>query len=151
MNEAHFESYLVACTQALAAKQAAIIAEHADFAELSWQLDAAVTHMRFRDGAGERLRFGVTAIGTFAAAQETWKWAWANSKLPQDARERAEVLKNLQADTDYDCFTDAEAFAVDDAMAWELAAASVAYLGADGCFRARNRDTWLFLALHRLS
>jgi hypothetical protein len=149
MNDEQFDAYLATCTQALAAKQAAIVAEHADFAELSWQLDAAVTQIHFNDGSGERLRFGVTAIGTYAAAQETWKWSWANSKLPQAARDSAEVLKNLQAVTDYDCFADTEAFAVDDAMAWELAAASVAYLEADGCFRARNRDTWLFLALHR--
>ncbi|MEO6698043.1 MAG: DUF6882 domain-containing protein [Paraperlucidibaca sp.] len=149
MNEDQLEAYLASCTQALAAKQAAIVAEHADFAALSWQLDSAVQQIRFSDVSGERLRFGVTAIGTFAAAQETWKWSWANSKLPQAARDSAECLKNLQGVTDYDCFSDAEAFAVDDAMAWELAAAAVAYLQADGCFRARNRDTWLFLALHR--
>jgi hypothetical protein len=118
MNDEQFDAYLATCTQALAAKQAAIVAEHADFAELSWQLDAAVTQIHFNDGSGERLRFGVTAIGTYAAAQETWKWSWANSKLPQAARDSAEVLKNLQAVTDYDCFADTEAFAVDDAMAW---------------------------------
>lgn len=149
MNDEQFEAYLVACTQALAVKQAAILAEHADFAELNWQLDAALTHIRFSDDAGERLRFAVTAIGTFAAAQDTWKWSWANGKLPPAARERAEGLKGMHTLTDYDCFADTDAFAVDDVMAWELAAASVAYLKADGCFRARNRDTWLFLALHR--
>ena len=46
MNDEQFEAYLTTCSQALAAKQAAIVAEHADFAELSWQLDAAVTKIR---------------------------------------------------------------------------------------------------------
>ena len=95
----------------------------------------------------EQLRFRVTPIGTYASAQETWKWAWANAKLPQVVRERAELLKTLRERTDYDCFADAEAFTADDIMAWELAAAAVESLDALGCYRAPNRDTWLFLAL----
>ena len=149
MNDVEFDEFLAVCAQRLAAKQALIMAEVADFASLSWQLDAGVSELILRDGQGPRVRFAVTPIGTFAAAQESWKWSWANSKLPQAARTRAEALKGLEAITDYTCFAEMDAFAVDEGMAWELAAAAVDCLQADGCYRARNRDTWLFLALYR--
>lgn len=149
MNADEFDAYLAACTQALEDKQAQLVAAQGDFSSLSWKLDATLQTVSFSDAAGERLRFRITALGTYAAAQETWKWAWANTKLPTSARDSAAVLKGLQAVTDYACFIDDEAFAADEGMAWEMAAAGVAYLRADGCFRARNRDTWLFIALHR--
>lgn len=148
MNEAQFEQFIDECARALQAKQALLQSQYGLDRFTRWQLEQEASVLCFltSDGA-DQLRFRVTPIGTYARAQETWKWAWANSKLPQTVRERAESLKSLRDRTDYDCFADAEAFAVDDTMAWELAAAAVESLDALGCYRAPNRDTWLFLAL----
>lgn len=148
MNEEQFERFIADCAQALQAKQALLQSQFGLDRFTRWQLeqDASVLCFMTQDGR-DQLRFRVTPIGTYARAQETWKWAWANAKLPQAVRERAEQLKALRDKTDYDCFADVEAFTVDDTMAWELAAASVATLDALGCYRAPNRDTWLFLAL----
>jgi len=148
MNEEQFEAFIANCAQALQAKQGLLQSQYGLDRFSRWQLeqDSSVLCFLTQDG-GEQLRFRVTPIGTYASAQETWKWAWANSKLPQAVRERAERLKALRDRTDYDCFADAEAFTADDTMAWELAAAAVASLDALGCYRAPNRDTWLFLAL----
>jgi hypothetical protein len=148
MNEEQFEVFITDCAQALQAKQALLQSQFGLDRFSRWQLeqDSSVLCFLTQDGR-EQLRFRVTPIGTYASAQETWKWAWANAKLPQTARERAERLKALREQTDYDCFADGEAFTADDTMAWELAAAAVASLNAVGCYRAPNRDTWLFLAL----
>ncbi len=148
MNDEQFEAFIADCAQALQAKQALLQSQFGLDRFSRWQLeqDSSVLCFMAQDGR-EQLRFRVTPIGTYASAQETWKWAWANSKLPQATRERAERVKVLRERTDYDCFADAEAFTADDTMAWELAAAAVESLGALGCYRAPNRDTWLFLAL----
>ena len=148
MNEAQFEAFIADCAQALQARQALLQSRFGLDRFSRWQLeqDSSVLCFLTQDGR-EQLRFRVTPIGTYASAQETWKWAWANSKLPQAVRERAERFKALRDKTDYDCFADPETFTADDTMAWELAAAAVELLDALGCYRAPNRDTWLFLAL----
>ncbi|MES3041284.1 MAG: hypothetical protein V4730_09040 [Pseudomonadota bacterium] len=148
MNEEQFEAFIADCAQALQAKQALLQSQFGLDRFSRWQLeqDSSVLCFLTQDGR-EQLRFRVTPIGTYANAQETWKWAWANSKLPQAVREQAERVKALRERTDYDCFADADAFTADDTMAWELAAAAVESLDAMGCYRAPNRDTWLFLAL----
>ena len=148
MNEEQFEAFIADCAQALQAKQALLQSQFGLDRFSRWQLeqDSSVLCFLSPDGR-EQLRFRVTPIGTYASAQESWKWAWANNKLPQPVRERSERLKALRERTDYDCFADAEAFTADDTMAWELAAAAVESLDAMGCYRAPNRDTWLFLAL----
>lgn len=148
MNEAQFEAFITECAEELQARQALLQSRFGLDRFSRWQLeqDSSVLCFLTQDGR-EQLRFRVTPIGTYASAQETWKWAWANGKLPQAVRERAGQLKVLRERTDYDCFADGEAFTADEVMAWELAAASVITLDAQGCYRAPNRDTWLFLAL----
>lgn len=152
MSEDEFDQFLAQCRQTLEEKQADLQARHGLDRFRRWQLEPELGVLRFlADDGGAQLSFRVTPIGTFATAQETWKWAWANSKLPQALRDQSARLKALQRRTDYDCFVDDEAFGADELMAWELAAASVAELDAAGCYRAPNRDTWLFLALHEVT
>jgi len=150
MNEAQLDAFLADCTQALKARHDDLEARFGLAAMTRWQFDDHEgTLTFFRDGRAV-LCFDVTPIGTLSTTQDTWKWAWANDKLHSPLRQRAEPLRALRAHTDFDCFGDPEPFPADEVMAWELAAAAVAELGALGCYRAPNRETWLFLALDAL-
>lgn len=147
MTELEFDAFLADCATALQTRQAALEAEHGLSRMTRWQFDEHDgTLTFFRDGRAH-LCFEVTPIGTWSSTQDSWKWAWANGHLHEPLRSRALPLRALREHTDYDCFAEAEPFPADEVMAWELAAAAVAELGALGCYRAPNRETWLFLAL----
>lgn len=150
MNEEQFDHLLLDCSQALKEKQARLESHYGLAAMSRWNFDRARMALDFHGADGHRqISFAVTPIGTFSVTQETWKWAWANGNLEQPLRDKAEAFKELAARTDYDLFKDAEAFQVDAGMAWELAALAVEHIDAVGCYRAPNRETWLFLALEQ--
>lgn len=150
MNDEQFDQLLRACSQTLTAKQALLESHYGLAGMARWSFDRARQALDFHAADGSRrVSFAVTPIGTFSATQETWKWAWANGHLEQPLRDKAAAFKELAGRTDYDLFTDAEAFQVDAGMAWELAALAVEHIDAIGCYRAPNRDTWLFLALEQ--
>lgn len=148
MTEAEFEDFLQQCTDELRGKQARLEAEYGLGKMGRWKLDHHEGVLDFFDAQGShRLRFPVVPLGTWASVPETWKWGWANSHIEAPLRDKAAVLKELAAITDYELFADAEPVAADEGMAWELAAVAVHHLQAIGCYRAPNRETFLFLAL----
>lgn len=148
MNDIEFNRLLAYCVEELKQKQHDLDLAYGLSAAARWQFEAEEGVLVFMDERGQALhRFSVTPIGTFAAQKDSWKWAWANGHLPQSLRGKAGRIKSLQAETDFDLFTNPDDFSVDEAMAWELAAISVQFLGALGCYRTPNRDTYLFLAL----
>ncbi|MGH8492474.1 MAG: DUF6882 domain-containing protein [Moraxellaceae bacterium] len=148
MNEDEFEAFLAASATALEQKQAELEKRHGLSSMGRWKLDHHEGHLDFLDELGRRqLRFATTPIGTFAQNRDSWKWAWANDKIEQPWRGRADKLRGLYEKTEYDLFNEEGEFAVDAVMSWELAAMAVAHLGALGCYRAPNREVFLFLAL----
>ncbi|MDQ8037660.1 MAG: hypothetical protein REI12_09570 [Pedobacter sp.] len=148
MNEDEFEDFLAQSVSALQEKQAELEQLY-DLSKMSrWTLDEHAGTLSFMDELGRRLRtFAVTPIGTFASNRDSWKWAWANDKIEKPWRERADKLRSLYDVTDYDLFKEEGEFAVDDVMAWELAAMAVQHLGSLGCYRTPNREVFLFLAI----
>lgn len=148
MTEDQFEQLLQDSTQQLRDKQARLERDCHLQAMARWQLNEADAELTFFDAAGvAQLVFSVTPLGSFAAAQDSWKWAWANPKLNGNFRQRAVPLQGLFQITDYDLFLEKDTVSVDAGMAWELAAVAVAHLEALGCYRVTHGDVWLFLAL----
>lgn len=150
MNEAEFDQLLLDCSEALKTKQARLESHFGLGSMGRWFFDQHRGALDFFAADGARqVSFSVTPIGTYSTTQDTWKWAWANGHLEQPLRDKAAAFKELAERTDYELFADAEPIQVDAGMAWELAALSVAHIDAIGCYRAPNRDTWLFLALEQ--
>lgn len=148
MTEDEFDAYLEECSAELRDKQAYLQAAYGLGQMGRWALNQEAGILDFFDAADtHRLRFPVTPIGTWASVPETWKWAWANDRIEKGWREKAAVLKGLHAETDFDLFQEEKALEADEVMAWELVAVAIRYLGAQGCYRAPNRDVYLFLAL----
>jgi len=150
MTENEFDELLQTASERLKARQAALEARFGLSRMNRWLFD----HHRgvldfYSDDGSLQVSFETTPIGTFSSTQDTWKWAWANGHLDQALRDKSAAFKALAARTDYDLFADAEPVQADAGMAWELAALAVDHLGALGCYRAPNRETWLFLALER--
>ncbi len=151
MNEDEFEDFLSFSTSALEKKQAELEKQYGLSRMGRWKLDHHEGYLDFLDESGRHQhRFATTPIGTFAQNRDSWKWAWANDKIEQPWRGRADRLRSLFEKTGYDLFSEEGEFSVDEVMSWELAAMAVAHLGALGCYRAPNREVFLFLALDEI-
>lgn len=148
MTEVEFDALLQRCSEALKAKQADLETRYGLSRMSRWQFDPHRSALDFfADDGSRQVSFTVTPVGTYSTTQDSWKWAWANGHLEQPLRDKAAAFKALAASTGYDLFADAEPIQVDAVMAWELAGLAVAHIDALGCYRAPNRETWLFLAL----
>ncbi len=150
MNEVEFDQLLADCSATLKTKQARLESHFGLSGMRRWFFDHHRGAIDFFAADGSRkVSFAVTPIGTYSSGQDSWKWAWANGHLEQPLRDKAAVFKELAERTDYDLFAEAEPIQADAGMAWELAALAVAHIDAIGCYRAPNRETWLFLALEQ--
>jgi len=115
-----------------------------------WWFEQETAKLQFFDHNDKlAIEADVIVIGTFSPALSSWKWAWSNSSLRREIRQRALPLKRLKAVTGFDLFEDKEAFSIEgEAMARELAAMAVHQLGALGCYRAPLIDSpHTFLAI----
>lgn len=115
-----------------------------------WHYDQDTALLRFFDENGNaRLVAEFIDIGSFSRKSHTWKWAWSNSYVPSEMRQKGSKLKELRVSTGQPIFDQEDAFKIDESGAWDLAAISVMHLGAVGCYRAPASDgiLYVFLAL----
>jgi hypothetical protein len=103
-----------------------------------WWFEQRTAKLQFFDNLDHMvLEVDVVDVGSFAPTSSTWKWAWSNSSVRPELRQKAEPFKQLQAITGDDLFTNDKAFVVDgETAAWELTAMAVKHIAALGCYRA---------------
>jgi hypothetical protein len=131
-------------------KQKRLEAEYGIGTFSRWHYDMETALLRFLDADGRpRLVAEFIDIGSFSRKSETWRWAWANEHVPPEMRQKSEKLNELCASTGLAIFRQENAFKIDEARAWELAAIAVKHLSAVGCYRAPASDgvLYVFLAL----
>ncbi|WP_263223915.1 DUF6882 domain-containing protein [Pseudomonas alabamensis] len=154
MSEEAFEHLLDTSMDALMDKQQALHDQYALADMARWSLDQETATVQFFD---EQDRLAVEGqilnIGSFSPNHSSWKWAWSNPSIPEPLRERALVLKELEASTGMDFFGEEGTLSLEDeSMAWQLAAIAVQHLGALGCYRAASSGDapTVYLALTEL-
>jgi hypothetical protein len=91
--------------------------------------------------------FGMTPIGTYSSAYNSWLWAWANEDFPAIARAASARIQALHTVTGFRVFLDPgiEASPTD---AQDFTALAVHMLGAIGFFRCPSDGPVLYLAVH---
>jgi hypothetical protein len=116
-----------------------------------WHYDQDTAVLRFFNEDGRtKLVAEFIDIGSFSRKSNTWRWAWSNSSVPPEMRQRGSKLRELCASTGQPMFHQVNAFEIDDeSAAWDLAAIAIMHLGAVGCYRAPASDggLYVFLAL----
>ncbi|WP_411380469.1 DUF6882 domain-containing protein [Pseudomonas sp. MPB26] len=138
MTDHEFEAFLAQVMDELSLKQTELGRTYGLGEMARWWFEQATGVVQFFDD-NDRLAVvaEVLSVGSFSAKFNTWKWAWSNPSVEPALREAALPLKQLQAITGREIFGSDEAFAVhDEGMAWELTAAAVHHLQAQGCYRA---------------
>lgn len=114
-----------------------------------FEVDLALGKLRFYEGGDLRLEADVTPIGTHAAGDESWQWAWANKSFPDEVRARAAKLKELGAQTALGAFNE-RTLEVDEAQTWQLVAIACEHLGALGTYDIPTRNARLYVAIDRI-
>ena len=91
-------------------------------------------------------RFGMTPIGTYSTAYQSWLWAWANEEFPPAAKEAATRLRDLYAATGFRVFigTGVRASPAD---AQDFVAMGIHQLGAIAMFKCPSDEPVLYLAV----
>jgi hypothetical protein len=137
MTDHEFEAFLTQVMDELSLKQTELSRVYGLGEMARWWFEQSTAVLQFFD-SHDRLAVvaDVVSIGSYSGKFSTWKWAWSNPSVDPALREAALPLKQLQAITGVDLFGDDEAFAIqDESMAWELTAAAVHHLQAQGCYR----------------
>lgn len=141
MDDAGFQDFAHAAEQALEQKNAAIHHRYGLDRAVRWNSDepmADAPKFQIWD-ASDQLLFGCVGleVGTFSPVQSSWKWGWANGSLSEAHRGRLLPLRELAGITGQPAFGSENPFEVDIDTAWSLAAISVEYLQAAGCYPAK--------------
>ena len=154
MTDAEFGQLLKEAQAELDQKQDALQSDYLLGSLPRWWFDQTTEKLNFEDEYGHvLLEADVIDIGSFSPKSKTWKWAWSNDSVLPGLREKAVRLKELEAVTGFEIFGSSDAFAVDEPMAWELAALAVKHLGAVGCYRAPSSAAdgpYSFLAITKM-
>lgn len=147
-DDRRFAALAAAACRALEEKQERLGAEYRLGTFARWHYDQDTALLRFFDEAGRvRLIADFIDIGSFSRKSETWRWAWSNDSVPLMMRQKAYRLRELCAATGQAIFHREDAFKIEEAKAWELAAIAVMHLGAVGCYRAPASDCGLYVFL----
>jgi hypothetical protein len=138
MTDEEFEAFLASANAELRDKQSSLMQVYGLGEMKRWWFEQATEQLQFFDDDDKlALVAKVVDIGSYSPKSKTWKWAWGNSSVLPDLRNKALSLKELKTVTGFDLFGNEHAFVIDgESMAWELAAISTRHLDAIGCYRA---------------
>ncbi len=148
MDDVQLGEFVAGCVQRLHQKQSELSARGLGLSD-RFEVDLAGGKLRFFLGPELTLEADVTPIGTHAARNESWLWAWANKSFPDDVRERAAKLKELAAQTALEAFSE-RTLEVDEAQTWQLVAMACEHLGALGTYDFPTKNARMYVAIDRI-
>jgi hypothetical protein len=149
MDEVQLGEYVAGCVQRLQQKQSELNARGLGLCD-RFEVDLASGKLRFYDGQQLAVEADVTPIGTHAAKDDSWQWAWANRSFPDDVRARAAKLKELAGQTALEAFNE-RTLEVDEAQTWQLVAMACEHLGALGTYDFPTRNARMYVAIERFA
>jgi hypothetical protein len=149
MDGAQLGAFVEGCMQKLWLKQGELSARGVGNCQ-RFEADLANGKLRFYDGGRLAIEADVTPIGTHAAADGSFQWAWANKSFPEAVRERAAKLKELSARTALPVFNERKLDA-DEAETWRLVAMACEHLGALGAYDLPTRNARLFVTIDQFA
>lgn len=153
MTDAEFDVFLGSAHQELAAKQEKLMTDYGLGSHKRWMYETENSFIQFFDEQDKLvLQADIIDIGSYSPVQKTWKWAWAYDSITPQNKLASEQLKELEEVTDLVVFGAGEPVEADEYMSWDLAAMSVKFLEARGCYRAfsSKRNVYMFFAITQL-
>lgn len=149
MDDAQLGEFVAGCLERLQQKQSELSARGLGLCD-RFEVDLASGKLRFYDGLELAVEADVTPIGTHAAKDESWQWAWANRSFPDEVRARAAKLKELALQTALEAFNE-RTLEVDEAQIWQLVAIACEHLGALGTYDFPTKNARMYVAIDRFA
>jgi len=149
MDDVQLGEFVAGCLERLQRKQSELSARGLGQCD-RFEIDLASGKLRFYDGPQLAVEADVTPIGTHAAKDESWQWAWANKSFPDDVRERAAKLKELGLHTALPAFSE-RTLEVDESQTWQLVAMACEHLGALGTYDFPTKNARMYVAIDRFA
>ena len=147
MTDDEFDAFLGRAVEELERKQDVLGSAYGVGTYASFWFDQESASLEFRDADGKpHLNARIVPLGSHSGKSDTWMWAWGNESILPTLRVLAEPLKELATETGQSVLRE-RTLNVTPEMPWELTALSVQHLGALGAYRARGRDSDLYLAI----
>jgi hypothetical protein len=145
LSDDEFFAFLASCRNELAAKQETL--QRRIQGASRWFYEMADGTLTIGDSI-----FGMTPIGTYTSAHNSWLWAWANEDFPAVARTASARIQSLHTITGFRVFID-PAIKASSADAQDFTALAVHILSAIGLFRCPSDGPGpvLYLAVHETS
>jgi hypothetical protein len=149
MTDQEFESYLQDALANLKTKQNYLESEFGLGHYERFFIDYEKEELQFSDDGQVILAFEFTAVGSHVSEKNSWRWAWANSSLPETVRKKAIGVQRLFDLTGFDVFKNPVA-SVDEAMAWEFVALSCKMLDGLGAYSMRQQNLQTYIILNAI-
>ena len=88
----------------------------------------------------------VEFVGTFSAASDTWKWAWANFSLLPQVRSRISAVRDYGETQDYPHLL-VPIWHADQQDGWHMAGVAAEIMGAQGAYRVPSDSGFIFMVI----
>lgn len=118
--------------------------------ESNWSIDVPNGSIRWMFSDGTMKNAHVQFLGTFKPNNSEFRWAWANSSIPEDFQKAAVSIRELGQKNKIEEFLQ-PAILADEMRAWAWTAMAARILGAQGAYRVRTGDVWLYLTFNDLA
>lgn len=123
-----FDALRALCLDELEQKQKSFVQETSRVTKWHYDLDQCTLTLR---KWFSRKTYDIMPIGIYVPEAEEWCWAWANDAFPATAIKKAEALRELYAQTNYNIF-DSALWTVRITEVDELCAIALHHLNARG-------------------
>lgn len=113
--------------------------------EAEWHLDMNVGTLRFTFEDGREVVSPVQVIGTYNTADGTFMWGWNHPSVPEPLRRAAHKLRTYGEARGIERLTQSK-LACTEADSWAFTAAAAQLDGAEGAYRGRAGEAWVYMA-----
>ena len=147
MLEQEFEAFLKQCQVKVREKQDILNKNYGIDKYDKYRFTQDDAKLTLEKRSGESISFKVICIGSWGYKDDSWVWAWNNENLSEYFREAAMPLKKLVDKTGFSVFSEGS-FKCEEIVGRDLAFVSVKELDADGIYRIKADESYLYLALY---
>ena len=148
MNQA-FENFLKLCHQEIFEKQKILTDTYKINEYRTYSFSQQEKKLVLKSETSE-MAFDVICIGSWKKDDSSFVWAWANENISEEMREESKTLQGLAETTGFNVFKEG-GFECEEAVAKDLAFMAIHQLEAKGIYRIEIDDSYVFLALMKVS
>jgi hypothetical protein len=117
--------------------------------ESSWNINAQSGEIFWNFDDNNSKSATIQFLGTLKKDEGEFRWAWANSSIPDSLKKSAWTLRRWGEEHSLPEFSE-EVVVVDELRVWSWAAMAARMSGAQGAYRVEDKGLWIYLVFDNL-